>query len=177
MEKYQIAAVGVAQSEITDHTIVEYTMTVKVEVKSKFKVNGKEYASREEMPENIRAAYDKALASARRGDSASLGAPTTKIIFNGQEYSSEDSMPADVRQTYEEVLRTALGGETADSGLPRGRTRLAETILTHHGHTDWAFSDKAIEPGSSAFSSQRLLLIGFLVLALLTALYLLFRSG
>ena len=105
MEKHQIAAVGVRQSEMTEHTSVEHTMTVKVEVKWKFKVNGKEYASREEMPENIRHAYDKALANARSGGSAGPGAPATKIVFNGQEYSSVDSMPADVRQTYEEVLK------------------------------------------------------------------------
>ncbi|MGO9567652.1 MAG: hypothetical protein ACLP5H_08935 [Desulfomonilaceae bacterium] len=152
-------------------------MTVKIEVKWKFKVNGKEYASREEMPENIRHAYDKALANAASGNSASLCAPTTRIVFNGQEYASVDSMPADVRQTYEEALSTAQGVEAGDSSFSRGRTKLSETILTHHGHTDWAMLDKAIEPGTSASSSRRLLVIGFLVLALLCALYFFIRAS
>ncbi len=152
-------------------------MTVKVEVKWKFKVNGKEYASREEMPENIREAYDKALATTISSDSANPGAPATRIVFLGGEYANVDSMSADVRQTYEEVLSTAQGVEKADSGLPREGTRLAETILTHHGHTDWAKLDEAIEPGTSATSSQRLLVVGFLVLALLSALHFFFRAS
>ncbi len=97
MAKHRIATFDVPQSYIAGHTSVEHTMTVKVEVKWKFKVNGKEYASREEMPENIRHAYDKALAKATGADSDSLGAPTTRIVFLGQEYANVDSMPADVR--------------------------------------------------------------------------------
>lgn len=137
----------------------------------------KRIRSREEMPENIREAYDKALANAISGHSASPGAPTTKIVFNGQEYAGVDSMPDEIRQAFEEALSAARGVEAGDSDLLRGRTRMTETILTQHGHTDWAFSDKAIEPGSSAFSSQRLLVIGFLVLALLCALYFIFRAS
>ena len=177
MEKHQIAAVGIPQSGITERTRVEHAMTVKVEVKWKFKVNGKEYASREEMPENIRDAYDKALANASSSGSPGPGAPATGIVFLGQEYANVDNMPADVRQTCEEVLSTAQGVETADSSLPRGRRRLAETVLTHHGHTDWAKLDEAIEPGMSAKSSQRLLVVGFLVLALVSALYFIFRAS
>jgi hypothetical protein len=172
-----MAADGVRLSSITERTGVGDSMTVKIQVKRKVKVNGKEYASREEVPENIREAYDKALANAISGHSASPGAPTTKIVFNGQEYASVDSMPDEIRQAFEEALSAARGVEAGDSDLLRGRTRMAETILTQHGHTDWAFSDKAIEPGSSTFSSQRLLVIGFLVLALLCALYFIFRES
>jgi hypothetical protein len=85
MEKCRIAAVHVRQSYIVSHTPVEHNMKMKVEIKSKFKVNGKEYSSPEEKPENIRNAYEKALANAARRDSASPGAPTTRIVFYGQE--------------------------------------------------------------------------------------------
>jgi hypothetical protein len=152
-------------------------MTVKIQVKRTFTVNGKEYASREEMPENIREAYDKALGNVINGQSASHGKPTAKIVFNGQEYAGVDSMPADIRQAFEEALSSARGVEGGDSGLTIVRTRMAETILTQHGHTDWAFSGKAIEPVSSAWSSQGLLVIGFLALAVLTAIYFLFRAN
>jgi hypothetical protein len=38
-------------------------MNVNVNVKRKFKVNGKEYNSIEEMPQDIRNAFEKAMAS------------------------------------------------------------------------------------------------------------------
>ena len=152
-------------------------MTVKVDVKWKFKVNGKEYSSRDQMPESIRQAYDKALANSTTDGSTGSETRTTKIVFNGQEYSSVDSMPAGIRQFYKKVLGSTQRVGADDSGLAGGGKSLAQTILTQHGHTDWAMSDKAIAPGTSASSSQRLLVAGFLVLALLSALYFLFRAG
>jgi hypothetical protein len=64
-----------------------------------------------------------------------------------------------------------------DSRLAGKGQSLAQTILTPHGHTDWAMSGKAIEPGTSASSSQRLFIVGLLVLAELSALSFWFRAG
>ena len=72
-------------------------INLKFNVKRKFNVNGKEYGSVEEMPANIRQAYDKALES-RKG----------KIMFNGKKYENVEAMPPDVRQTYEEMMRKLI---------------------------------------------------------------------
>jgi hypothetical protein len=149
-------------------------MAIKVDMKWKFTVNGNEYGSREEMPENIRPLYDKALADSSRGESISSAVPHAKIVFNGEEYESVDSMPAHVRQLYEEILVPAQGREADDSGRSGRRARLAETIVTHHGHTDWAKSGKAIEPTTPV---KRWLIIGFFVLLGMAILYFLLRPG
>lgn len=144
MEKHRIAAFDVPQPYIAEHIGVEHTMTAKIEVKCKLKVNGKEYASREEMPENIGSAYDRALANASGSDSANPGAPATRIVFLGQEYSNLDSMPDDVRQTYEEVLSTAQGrGEGGLRSSKRG-----DKIGRNDLNTPWSYRLGEVRRGS-----------------------------
>ncbi len=82
-----------------------------VNVKHKFKINRKEYNSVEEMPLDIRNAFEKAMASQAGSDHQENPATMqTKIIFNGTEYQSIDAMPQDVRQLYEKVLKAAETG-------------------------------------------------------------------
>ena len=74
-------------------------MNVNVNVKRKFKVNGKEYNSIEEMPQDIRNAFEKAIASqAGKGQSVSPATMQTKIIFTGTEswYREEDRVKRDI---------------------------------------------------------------------------------
>ena len=86
-------------------------MNVNVNVKRKFKINGKEYNSIKEMPQDIRNAFEKAMAS-KTGSGQQVNPATmqTKIIFNGTEYQRIDVMPQDVRQLYEKVLKAAETG-------------------------------------------------------------------
>ncbi len=86
-------------------------MNVNVNVKRKFKINGKEYNSIEEMPPDIRKAFEKAMAS-QEGIVGQINSTViqTKIIFNGTEYRNIDAMPQDVRQLYEKVLKAAETG-------------------------------------------------------------------
>ena len=86
-------------------------MNVNVNVKRKFKINGKEYNSIEEMNPDIRNAFEKAMASQAGSDHQENPATMqTKIIFNGTEYQSIDAMPQDVRHLYEKVLKTMETG-------------------------------------------------------------------
>ena len=83
-------------------------MDVKIDVKTKYKVNGKEYSSLEEMPPEIRAMFKEPLT----GLSVPMTGPGMpsggdKIVVNGVEYSSLESMPPEARQMYEEAM-TAL---------------------------------------------------------------------
>jgi len=82
-------------------------MTVNINIKRKFKINGKEYSSIEEMPENIRLAVEKAMASNAGAESMITSGIPAKVVFNGTEYNSIDNMPQDVRSLYEKILQSS----------------------------------------------------------------------
>ncbi|HVN32881.1 MAG TPA: hypothetical protein VMT45_12940 [Thermoanaerobaculaceae bacterium] len=82
-------------------------MTLKVNVKGSINikrrivVNGKEYSSVEEMPEDIRCAYELAISgAAHEAHGIHPGVAQTRVIFNGQEYESVEEMPEDIRGMY-----------------------------------------------------------------------------
>ncbi len=79
-------------------------MPVNFKVRTKIKINGKEYNSPEEMPEDVRNLYERALAN--RGTSTPTLKVTTnsKITFNGQSYNSVEEMPEEIRRIYESVM-------------------------------------------------------------------------
>ena len=77
---------------------------MKINVKTRIKYKGQEYSSVEELPPEVRAAYEKAMATG----GASFN---TKIVFNGQEYASLDQMPAAQRQLYEVALKLSQDTE------------------------------------------------------------------
>lgn len=86
-------------------------MKININVKHKYKINGKEYNSIEEMPDDVREVFNKAMGSQEGpGHVISTGVTRTKIIFNGREYDGIDGMPQDVRQIYEKVLHAAETG-------------------------------------------------------------------
>jgi hypothetical protein len=72
-----------------------------INIKRKITVNGKEYGSPEEVPEQYRQIVQGALNSA--------ASPTghSGITFNGIGYDSPEAMPPDTRVMYEETLRKA----------------------------------------------------------------------
>jgi hypothetical protein len=66
-----------------------------IKVKTKIRYDGREYSDRNELPPEVRAAYDKAMTN---------GAAQTKIVVNGQEFANQNEMPEDVRKLYDDVL-------------------------------------------------------------------------
>jgi hypothetical protein len=82
-------------------------ITFKTETKVRVRVNGKEYTSLEDVPPELRAVLDKALAQ-RAGDSV--------INIEGKSYASVDDLPPEVRLKYETYLRMA--GEGLDMPAP-----------------------------------------------------------
>ena len=147
-------------------------MNVNVNVKRKFKINGKEYNSIEEMPQDIRSAFEKAMASKTgSGQQVNTATMQTKIIFNGTEYQSIDAMPQDVRQLYEKVLKTAETGAASSDIITAGD--ISDMLTGHktYGNTNMGKPPK-IEP--SAFS-PRMLIIGAMLIALIFILYLVFQ--
>ena len=96
-----------------------------ISVKRKITVNGKEYGSPEEVPEQYRQIVQGALNSA--------GSLTghSKITFNGVGYDSPDAMPPDTRMKYEEALRKAkVVAQNTGSAVPLPGTLVQEEALS-----------------------------------------------
>ena len=99
-------------------------MNININVKRKFKINGKEYNSINEMPDDIRETFKKAMDSQTRFGHTINQKTQPKIIFNGKEYENINAMPQDVREIYEKVLKAAETGtapsEIDITGMSRG---------------------------------------------------------
>jgi hypothetical protein len=105
---------------------------VKFNLKAKILVNGKEYASSEEMPAKIREAYAKAI-----GDTAVLRSGArlatklnARIIFNGVEYDSPSEMPVAERRLYQDTLAALLPEPTVLSADDAGKARRKRLLFT-----------------------------------------------
>jgi hypothetical protein len=122
---------------------------VKINVKRKYIVNGNEYHSIEEMPADIRQAYERTVASKGAEFSA-----TSRIIFNDREYSTPDEIPPDVRELYDKAL-SAVDLNDIQRMAP------APHLEPH--------SNAPIEPTKSGFSKRLLLLAGAILLLFLLA--------
>lgn len=99
------------------------------------KFNGKEYSSVEEMPADIRLAYQaltRTFADKNQDGVPDifegLGSPGThrieinqtkvsKIIYNGKEYSNREEMPADARAEYDKAMDRLMADEDKN-GVP-----------------------------------------------------------
>ena len=135
-------------------------MDIKVKVNWKFKVNGKEYGSVEEMPADVREAYQKAKGMSRMR--------TAKIVFNSQEYESIEAMPEDVRRVYDKVMRAAETGDISSGVLSEAKYRLT---APDRGVSMPHRIPRPIEPESTFSLSSRTLAVGLALLLLLLGLY------
>ena len=151
-------------------------MEVKFNVKRKYIVNGKEYASIEEMSADIRKAYESAVSGKEDVPYENISSLSTgKIVFNGHEYDSVDLMPLNIRQMYETIMKSVQAGNipsTVNVGLNTGRKSISfknESVL------DSDSMSKPIVP-KSIFSS-RVFIVGAAVIMLLIGLYFLFYHG
>lgn len=154
-------------------------MNIKIGVKRRFIINGKEYKPIGEIPHNIQGAreilrklMDSQVGSGHRISSALT---PTKIIFNGTEYETIESMPQDVREAYERVLK-AVEIEASSSGVDIAKTNggmLAKpgTNCTTHPREFW-------KPTKGEFSSfPRRSIASSLLFALFLLLYYLLQKG
>ena len=97
-------------------------------MESKIIFNGREYASVNEMPPDVRQAYERVMKTL--ADSDGDGVPdvlehlsgdavsttTSEIVVNGREYASVDDMPYDVRQVYERMMK--MRADSDGDGVP-----------------------------------------------------------
>jgi hypothetical protein len=149
-------------------------MKVNFVVKRKFIVNGKEYSSVEEMPPELREAYEKAV---RSGAGFRIEKPQvsleTKIVFNGKEYDSLEVMPADVRRAYQSVMKSVETGQASPDLLSAAlgdESTLPRQSQAIHTSVDLV---KPIEPTSS---SPRWIIAGLVLFGIVFVLYYLFAE-
>ena len=146
----------------------EGSVGIELNVKWKFKVNGKEYGSAEEMPGPVREAYEKAVdISPGPGHGDTLA--STRIVFNGREYANVDAMPAEIRQMYRSVVKAVETGDPPPGENAGGMIGSAAVRPRVDG-----FPVSSCVPGPiTPESSSRKLIGAAAVLALLAALFLL----
>ena len=92
--------------------------------KSNIQFNGREYANADEMPVDVRAAYDRAVEEMPPLHSgARLAAKlNAKIIVNGNEFNNAGEMSVDDRHLYHEALEALFPPNIAVSASEPGGT-------------------------------------------------------
>jgi hypothetical protein len=97
---------------------------VKARPKTNILFNGREHANADEMPSDVRAAYDRVVDEMPPLHSgARLAAKlNAKIIVNGNEFSNAGEMSVDDRHLYHEALEALFPPEIAISAGETGET-------------------------------------------------------
>jgi len=93
--------------------------------------NGREYASTDDMPVRIRAAYDRSMAEKPELHSgARLAAKlNAKIIMNGAEFNHAGEMSVDDRHLYHEALEAVFPSSIAVSVTEPPKIRQKKMLL------------------------------------------------
>jgi hypothetical protein len=148
-------------------------------LKRKFKINGKESYSVEEMHHDIQEAreafkklMDSQVGSGHRINSAKM---PNNIFFNGTEYEKIDAMPQEVRQLYEKVLKSAEGGAPSSGVDIAGISGCMPGKL---GTNSTARPGEIRKPtkGESSFSPWKLI-VAAVLMALVFLIYYLVQNG
>ena len=92
-------------------------LVVNARTKTNIRFNGREYANADEMPVDVRAAYDRAVEEMPPLHSgARLAAKlNAKIIVNGNEFNNAGEMSVDDRHFYHEALEALFTPDIAVS--------------------------------------------------------------
>lgn len=96
-------------------------------------VNGNNYHSEENMPENIRQAFERVVAGALKAKRSIFAGSTarfvpklnSRIVCNSQEFSDASEMPSTQRRLYEDALAAMLPIYIAER-VARGEARLQQ---------------------------------------------------
>ena len=99
--------------------------------KTNIRFNGREYANADEMPVDVRAAYDRAVEEMPPLHSgARLAAKlNAKIIVNGSEFNNAGEMSVDDRHLYHEALDALFTPDIAVSASEAGNGERRSPIM------------------------------------------------
>jgi hypothetical protein len=150
-------------------TTVTIDIQGKININRKIVVNGREYASVEEMPSDVRRVYEQAMVEAGTALHATgEGGVKAKIVFNGREYANVDTMPEGVRGLYETVMEAVRAqGHTVPGAAP-----LEPGAADGVPQRSMAPIEVGGGPSSPAF---RVLAVAFVILVVFGLLYFLFQ--
>ena len=150
-------------------------MNIKFNVNRKYVVNGKEYHSLEEMPDDIRNAFEKAMASqGGQGLRFEQKKTVNKITFNGTTYDSPEAMPAEVRILYDQVMSSVKSGESPSDAAMAEEVKAALADFRAEDRRGTGMEPHATLKVESSFS-PKVLLAAVLFAGVLLMLYLLFH--
>ena len=96
-------------------------MSINVEVKRKITVDGKDYDSLDQLPDEVRTAILKTLAAGPTNS-------RTTVHINGKAYSSVDDFPAPLRGIITAVAGAVLQAQAGKSGMGKDMERIPGTI-------------------------------------------------
>ena len=128
-------------------------MPININVKTKIRFNGHEYDGIESMPPEVRASFEKVMASAGKSGSPVVFHTSKKIVFNGQEYAGVDQMPGEIRKLYEDVMATVDAEMVARAGT---------AVATKDEIPASALAPSAARPEST---SSRLVIVALVIAA------------
>jgi len=149
-------------------------MAIRKKAKTRYIVDGKEYKSLEEMPDDIRRGIEKAMAEEAHTQAKPKMIISSRFVINGKEYDSIEEMPPDVREMYERVVEALATGETNDHTVSP-----ADEDITSKNLYSKEISYRGpgpIGPKSSFLLFPRLAKIGLFLIAVILALYFLIRA-
>jgi len=148
-------------------------MKFNINIKKTFKINGREYHSLDEMPDDIRELFSKAQRQTTPRPDAQSPAIQANITVNSKKYASKDDMPPDIRDLYEKVMQTAKAGVPAAGVDAAGIAGAIVAGQTTQGHSEPVRDHRPLVFESS-FSAKHML-AGAFVLALIALLYILMK--
>jgi hypothetical protein len=140
-------------------------MAIKVTFDRKLVLNGKEFNSIDELPENVRQVCKNAV-SDLSGAPGHGSVIKTDIIFNGKQYTSIDAMPQDARVVYRQALKAA-GLDQPGDGFTGGKGVHLKGNRNRGSDLQLNVSTTAIVPGSHLPKGLGWAIAGGLVLFLL----------
>jgi hypothetical protein len=138
-------------------------MAIKVTLDRKLVVNGKDFKSIDELPENVRQVCENAISSGTSGHGNFV---KTDIIFNGKHYTDIDAMPQEARDFYRQALQAA-GLHQPGDGFVGGKQVHLGGDGNAGSRLKFNVSTTAIVPGSQLPKGMGWAIAGGLVLVLL----------
>jgi hypothetical protein len=147
---------------------------LKIDVRRRIIVNGKEYGSVDELPPTLRNAYEQAM---RRPPGVGAAGPAkTRIRLNGQEYDGVEALPPDLRQLYQDALRTVQGEALGQQAAATSGDVLPSGSSISGRPNDTVLSSTANQTDSTARLPRTALTYGALAVMIALAVYLRFRT-
>ncbi len=135
--------------------------------------NGNEYASVDEMPPDVRQAYEQAMSTFT--DANRNGVPdifehggltiskrVSQIVYNGKAYSSVNELPAEARQQYEEAMAKL---DANRNGIPDVLD--SSKTLTFKTTKRVQLSSPSVQPSRGQATSNTVLIMAVAIIFLL----------